>query len=104
MEFNRNFVASGIDQGNRLTQLKAKADFEDKRLKEAADGFEEIFVHKLLQVMRSTIPEDGLISGGHGEKIFRDMLDQNYAKLITKSGALGLSKIIYENTKLLEKN
>ena len=71
----------------------------NKELKEAADGFEELFVHKLLQIMRSTVPKENLLSGGRGEEIFQDMLDENYAKIITKNGSFGLSKMIFEQTK-----
>jgi Rod binding domain-containing protein len=71
----------------------------NKRLRSACDGFEEIFVHKLFQVMRSTTDKDTLLYGGRGEEIFQDMLDENYAKLITQSRALGLSNLIFEQTK-----
>ena len=71
----------------------------NKRLKSACDGFEEIFVHKLIQVMRSTVDKETLTFGGRGEEIFQDMLDENYAKLITQSRAIGLSDMIYEQTK-----
>ena len=71
----------------------------DVELKKACDGFEELFVQKMLQVMRDSGEKSGLISGGHGEEIFQDMLDENYARLITQSGALGLSRMIYEHTK-----
>ncbi|MCG8335722.1 MAG: rod-binding protein [Proteobacteria bacterium] len=95
-----------------LNQAKAKAKMGstskvneeeitayNKRLKSACDGFEEIFVHKMIQVMRSTTDKDTLLYGGRGEEIFQDMLDENYAKLITQSKALGLSDLIYEQTK-----
>lgn len=71
----------------------------NKRLKAACDGFEELFVHKLFQVMRSASDKNTLLSGGRGEEIFQDMLDENYAKLITQSRALGLSDLIFEHTK-----
>jgi Rod binding domain-containing protein len=96
----------------RLNQAKAKGKSEqisqpkeedkaayNKKLKEACDGFEEIFVHKLIQVMRETTDKDTLLNGGRGEEIFQDMLDENYAKIITQSRALGLSDLIFEQTK-----
>ncbi len=95
-----------------LSQAKAKARYLEnsqlndkdketynKKLRNACDGFEEIFVHKLFQVMRSTTDKDTLLYGGRGEEIFQDMLDENYAKLITQSRALGLSDLIFEQTK-----
>ncbi len=87
---------------SRATKTQADNAQFNKELKEASDGFEEVFVHKLLQIMRSSVPKEGLMSGGRGEEIFQDMLDENYAKLMTKSKALGLSNLIYEHTKKTE--
>ncbi len=84
---------------SRATKTQADNAQFNKELKEASDGFEEIFVHKLLQIMRSSVPKEGLMSGGRGEEIFQDMLDENYAKIITKNGSFGLSKMIFEQTK-----
>jgi len=72
---------------------------EMDELKNACDSFEEIFVHKMIQVMRQSSEKSGLIDGGRGEEIFQDMLDENYAKMITKNNALGLSRMIFEHTK-----
>jgi peptidoglycan hydrolase FlgJ len=71
----------------------------NRDLKKAADGFEELFVHKMLQVMRQSVPKTNLWDGGRGEEIFQDMLDENYAKIITKNKALGLSRVLYEQNK-----
>ena len=49
----------------------------NEELKKACDGFEELFVHKMLQVMRQSTEKSGLISGGRGEEIFQDMLDRS---------------------------
>ena len=82
---------------NNLNEAEA-AKF-NRELKTASDGFEELFVHKMLQTMRSNTMKSEFISGGRGEEVFQDMLDENYAKIITKTEALGLSKVIYEHTK-----
>ena len=101
---NRTLVRWQIE--NKMTQQNLKNpseaadnESEGQKLKRAADGFEELFVHKMFQVMRESNPKTGLTTGGRGEEIFQDMLDQNYAELITKSEALGLSKMIVEHTK-----
>ena len=80
-------------------ETKGEKDAYNTSLKEATDGFEEIFVHKMITVMREATPKTGFLSGGRGEEIFQDMLDENYSNLITKTGALGLSKMIYDHTK-----
>jgi len=71
----------------------------NKELRKASDGFEELFLHQLLQVMRQAGPKSHLVFGGRGEEIFQDMLDENYAKIITESKAFGLSDVIYNQNK-----
>ena len=88
--------------GKTVQPLSAETDGAEKYnrdLKKATDGFEELFVHKMLQVMRKSVPKNNLLNGGRGEEIFQDMLDDNYAKIITKSQAFGLSRVIYEENK-----
>ncbi len=106
MNITNDVTLLRLNQNNMVgkTALKQTPDAEskevyNKNLKKACDGFEELFVHKLLQVMRETTEKSGFISGGRGEEIFQDMLDENYAKLITKTGTLGLSDLIFEHTK-----
>ena len=75
----------------------------NQKLRAAADGFEELFVHQLLQVMRESVPKTNLLDGGRGEEIFQDMLDEEYAKIITENRAFGLSNIIFEANKKPDK-
>jgi flagellar protein FlgJ len=51
-----------------------------KKLKQAAEEFEAIFVNLMLKSMRDSVQKSGLLDGGNGEDIFRGMLDQEYAK------------------------
>ncbi|MFH2130467.1 MAG: rod-binding protein [bacterium] len=95
-------MRNNIPPGKSIRTPSAKADETEKYnrdLKKATDGFEELFVHKMLQVMRKTVPQDSMTFGGRGEEIFQDMLDENYSKIITRSGAFGLSQVIYEHNK-----
>ena len=59
------------------------------RLREAAADFESMFVKQMLSSMRKTIPKQdgGLIKESEGEKMFRDMLDGEYAKTTSRSGS-----------------
>lgn len=107
MDINRDMALLHIKQGKLTSQLNRMNDVRgndekavyNQRLREACDGFEEIFIHKLLQTMRSSSPKETLLAGGRGEEIFQDMLDENYAKIIAKSRSFGLGDLIYEQTK-----
>ena len=49
----------------------------------------------MMKSMRSTVGKDKLTGGGHGEEVYRSMLDQEYANVAVKrSGGVGLAKII----------
>lgn len=86
-------------KGKNLHGQMDKAAY-NKKLKEACDGFEELFVHKMIQVMReSGTTSEHLLHGGRGEEIFQDMLDETYAKQFSQTGQLGLGKVIYDATK-----
>jgi Rod binding domain-containing protein len=70
---------------------------EQDRLKEAAAGFESLFVKQMMAEMRKTVPDSGLIKQGQGEKIFRDMLDQEYAtEMSRRPEGYGLKESLYE--------
>ena len=97
----------------QINQLKKISQFKDisenKKLREAANDFEAIFVQQMLKTMRETSLESNFIPKSDGEKYFRSMLDEHYAKLTAKSGSLGLGEMIYKQLvsskeKKIEKN
>jgi Rod binding domain-containing protein len=58
--------------------------------------FESIFVKMMLKEMRKTVDKsDSLISGGFAEDIYRDMLDDEYAKSMSKTARFGLADLLY---------
>ena len=88
----------------RMDQLKEipdakKGKTDDARLREASNGFEAIFIQQMLKTMRKASLESDFIQKSEGEKIFRSMLDEQYAILSAKSGRLGLGEMIYQQLK-----
>lgn len=69
---------------------------ELERLKQATADFEGMFVKQLLSVMRKTIPKDkdgGLFGESQGEKMFKDLLDGEYAKVMSsRANGIGLKE------------
>ena len=86
-----------MDQLNKLPEEKFKSD--DAKLREASNEFEAIFIQQMLKTMRKTSLESDFIKKSEGEKIFRSMLDEQYAILSAKSGRLGLGEMIYQQLK-----
>ena len=69
---------------------------EDKKLREATQEWEAFFVGYLLKQMRKTAGEGGgLFAPSEGEKMFRDMLDDETARALGKTGRMGLADLLY---------
>ena len=87
----------------RMDQLRetpdAKVKTDDAKLRDASNEFEAIFIQQMLKTMRKTSLESDFINKSEGEKIFRSMLDEQYAILSAKSGRLGLGEMIYQQLK-----
>jgi flagellar protein FlgJ len=66
-------------------------------LKKATQQFEGYFLHELLKEMRKTVPEDKLLGDdGHGQEIFRDMMDQTLSETLSQRGDFGLARMMYD--------
>ncbi|MDX2469483.1 MAG: rod-binding protein [SAR324 cluster bacterium] len=97
------------DASKQLTEAAkqnlANVKKHNAKLRDACDSFEDLFAHKMIKVMReaNTQDKDNIMSGGRGEEIFQDMLDEKYATLFSKTNALGMADMIYEHTKMDER-
>lgn len=82
-------MQSQIQNGSLLT--------EKQRLqaKKVSQDFEALVVGMMMKSMRETVGKDKLTGGGHGDEIYRSMLDQEYAAAsVKRGGGLGLAKMI----------
>jgi len=92
--FERKTKKFDLEFDKRISEKPHKKPV-DKKLMNACFDMESIFVSKMLKEMRKTIHETGWINGGHAEKIFKDMLYDEYSSAISKNANLGLAKQIY---------
>ncbi len=72
-----------------------KGQAEDAKLREAAKGFESIFITKLWQQMRATVPKDGYLHSKE-EDMYLSMFDQEMANKLADAGGIGLGQMLYE--------
>ena len=79
------------DLGGKKISPEAKA----KKLREACEGFESVFIQKMWQEMRNTLPKNGLLHG-RDEQHWQDMYDQELSKSMTSAGGIGLADMMYE--------
>jgi flagellar protein FlgJ len=62
-----------------------------KDTKGAAKEFEGMFLSEMLSHMFDGLEVDDQFGGGHGEKMFRGMLVNQYGKMIANGKGIGLS-------------
>ena len=61
----------------------------------AAVEFEQVFIAQMLDQMFAGIPTDGMFGGGNGESIFRSLLNNEYAKIIGRTGGIGIADAVH---------
>ncbi len=81
------------EAGSRNLEKKA----QDGRLREACQGFEEIFINMMLKEMRKTVPAGGLFPDSLQKDIYTSMFDQQVARQISTSRGIGIADMLYEN-------
>ncbi len=84
-----------IETLNRL-QRQTQTAKDTKKLKEACQDFEAIFIKQMLDGMRKTVPKTELLERTLGEEIFEDMLYTEYAKIMSRRGSLGIADILFK--------
>ncbi|MCR4667383.1 MAG: rod-binding protein [Desulfovibrio sp.] len=89
---------SGKDLTARLHSLNGShmtPEAKEKKLREACEGFESIFIQKMWQEMRKSVHQSSLLHGKE-EQFWQDMYDQELAKKMTSAGGIGLADMMYE--------
>jgi flagellar protein FlgJ len=72
---------------------RASRDNSPEALKAAAKQFEAMFLQVVIKSMREASPGDELF-GGQESKMYQDMLDQQWAQVMSEGGGTGLAKVL----------
>lgn len=85
-QWNRNQVTLELPDGDSRTRLEA-----------VAKEFESLFAKQMLDSMRDTLnPDDDMFNGGMAQDIFEDMLYEEYARMLSQEGGLGIADMIVQ--------
>lgn len=68
---------------------------KSKKLREACEGFESVFIQKMWEQMRATVPKGGMLQG-RDEQYWQGMFDQELSKKMSSAGGIGLADMMYE--------
>jgi len=92
--------SGGFQDVLRKVQNQAQNEEDDQKLREACQEMEAIFVQQLLRGMWATVPKSGLIEESLAHSIYKDMLIEEYSKIIAKSPQnFGLGDMLYKQLK-----
>ena len=103
MNMMTDMAVSNIGQNNidnektkirNLSQSKDSAQ-KEKELRSAAEGFEAIFIQKMWQQMRSSLPKNPLHHSKE-EEYWQSMYDQELGKSMASAGGIGLADLMVE--------
>ncbi len=67
---------------------------KEKKLRTACEGFEALFIQKMWEGMRASLPKDGMITGSRDEKMWQSMYDQELGKSMASAGGIGLADMM----------
>lgn len=92
---SRAAVPDAISELEKNTPL-SKDDQE--KLRGLSRQFESVLLNQMVGAMSKSVSHDGgLIPESQAEKVYRGMLDSEYAQHLADSDQIGLSKMIYEH-------
>lgn len=90
-------------QVNRLKSAITPGQSAQQRLRKACNDFEAVFISKLWEQMRATVPKDGLLHSQQ-EEMYQSMFDRDFAEKMASDGGIGLGDMMYAQLKDKIKN
>ncbi|QGT99703.1 hypothetical protein SYNTR_1110 [Candidatus Syntrophocurvum alkaliphilum] len=96
-----NNIQSDSQSKNTKSEFKKLLNTEiekdnKKELYKACQDLESVFVNKMFDSMRATIPRTDLMGNSFGLDVFESMLYEEYSKKISKQGSIGIADILYK--------
>jgi len=81
----------------RLQQRLGESDkvAQEKKLREASQDFEALFLHQLLKQMRATVPKESMLRS-QGEEFWQSHFDSEMAERMARQGGIGLGDMIFD--------
>ncbi len=86
--------ATQVDSDKSVNALKNAKDL--KKIEESAKEFEAIFLSEMVKPMFEGIESEGMFGGGKGEEVFRGILIQEYGKMLSETGRIGIADSVKE--------
>lgn len=94
-----NIAMKNAADAQRLRKEQEQKRYE-KKVREACQGFETMFLSMMYRQMRATVPDNTLFGNSNSQKIWQSMLDDSMMEQVSKSGGVGLADMIYKQLTL----
>ena len=89
-----DLVRRKLDMDALRKRLGDQASKEEK-LRESCEGFEAIFLQKMWEQMRKTVPKEGYLHS-KDEETYQSLFDIELCKKMASAGGIGLADMLYE--------
>lgn len=90
-------------QVDRLRGDIAPGQSTQQKLRKACTDFEAVFISKMWEQMRATVPKEGYLHSPQ-EDMYRSMFDRDFAEKMASDGGIGLGDMMYAQLKDKLKN
>jgi len=85
-------AGSNVSKLAQLQKAKAAARGANaEKIDQTAHEFEAQFITQMLENMFSTVETDPVLGGGESEKIYQSFLNDEYGKIIARTGGIGVA-------------
>ncbi len=90
-------TAENSRERERMESLKQSLTGKNSKeaLREACNDFESIFLKKMWEKMKSTVPKEGYLHNKH-EDMYLSMFDHEFAKKMSREQGIGLGDMLYK--------
>jgi len=69
---------------------------DPRAMRQAAQEFEAVFLSQMFGHVFESMKTDGAFGGGHGEKVFRTLLVDEYGKTMARAGGIGIADAVLQ--------
>lgn len=97
---NQRYNLPSLPSAKGLSSTKID---KDSKLYQACEDFQAVFIKQMLDTMRKTVDKSGgLVQQNEGEKVFDDMLYDEYSKKMSRSAGFDLADNLYKQMVFLQ--
>lgn len=89
--------------GNPVSQVSAMPIPPDRKARDTARDFEAVFAGQVAKLMLESVEQDGGLSGGHGEEMFRGILAETLGNAIARGRGLGVADQVRSEIELIQR-